>query len=253
MYPSSPISGPIDLEEQVAIVTGAARGIGRSTCVALAREGASIAAFDVLDCRETLDAVAPYGRKAHEWKCDIGNPEQVKACVDSAFQSFGRVDILVNNASILGDSRKGFDAYTPGDWDDIMRINSRGPFLVTQSVWPFMAEQKAGKIVCIGSIAGRVGGILAGPHYSASKGAIHAFVKWAAKKGAPLGIHVNGIAPGPIETPMIEGEGYTAEGVPLGRLGQPEDIAMAAVFLASQASNFITGLILDVNGGLLMA
>lgn len=252
MFHSSPISGPIDLKEQVAIVTGAARGIGRSTCVALAREGASIAALDVLDCSETIKAVEQYGQKGREWKCDIGNPEEVKRSINNAFQFFGRIDILVNNASVLGDSGKGFDEYTPDEWDDIMRINLRGPFITTQSVWPLMAERRAGKIVCIGSIAGRIGGILAGPHYSASKGAIHSFVKWAAKKGAPLGIYVNGIAPGPIDTPMIQDEGYTAEGIPLGRLGQPEDIAMAVVFLTSQASNFITGEILDVNGGLLM-
>ncbi len=125
--------------------------------------------------------------------------------------------------------------------------------MLTQAIWPHMAKQGGGKIVCIGSIAGRMGGLRAGPHYTSSKGAIHAFVKWAAKKGAPFGIYVNGIAPGPIDTPMIANQGYTADGIPLGRLGQPEDIAMAVVFLASQASNFITGQILDVNGGILMA
>jgi NAD(P)-dependent dehydrogenase (short-subunit alcohol dehydrogenase family) len=93
---------------------------------------------------------------------------------------------------------------------------------------------------------------MAGPHYCASKGGIHAFIKWAAKNGIEIGIYVNGIAPGPIATPMIENEPYKDEMVPLGRLGQPEDIAEAVVFLASQASNFITGNILDVNGGILM-
>jgi 3-oxoacyl-[acyl-carrier protein] reductase len=218
----------------------------------LAREGADIGAVDVLDADETIRKVRALGRKTIKTVCDIGDPEQIRETLDHMVQEFGRVDILVNNAAILGNSKKDFEEYTPEDWDHILATNVRGPALVTQAVWPHMIRQGGGKIVCLGSIAGRIGGILAGGHYCASKGAIHAFVKWAAKKGAPLGIYVNGIAPGPIETPMIADEGYTAEGIPLGRLGQPEDIAMAVVFLASQASNFITGQILDVNGGILM-
>ena len=249
---SSPVSGPIDLKGKVAIVTGASRGIGEATCLALAREGADIGALDVLDTNQTSVKVSALGRKLIQGICDIGDPPQVRETIDRMIQEFGRVDILVNNAAILGDSKKPMEDYTPGDWDRILTVNVRGPALVTQAVWPHMVRQGGGKIVCLGSIAGRIGGILAGGPYCASKGAIHAFVKWAAKKGAPLGIYVNGIAPGPIETPMIAEEGYRAEGIPLGRLGQPEDIAMAVVFLASQASNFITGQILDVNGGILM-
>jgi 3-oxoacyl-[acyl-carrier protein] reductase len=115
-----------------------------------------------------------------------------------------------------------------------------------------MVKQGGGKIVCLGSIGGRVGGVLAGPHYCASKGGVHAFVKWAAKNGASEGIYVNGIAPGPIVTPMIADKPYKDEMVLLGRLGHPDDIAEVAVFLCSQASNFITGNIIDVNGGMLM-
>ncbi|MCK4817726.1 SDR family oxidoreductase, partial [bacterium] len=206
----------------------------------------------ILEPDETVADVEQIGRKAVKAVCDIGNPEDIKSMVEKAVGDFGRVDILVNNAGILGDSRKTFEEYAPEEWDDLLRINLRGPALVTQAVWPHMVRQGGGKIVCLGSIAGRIGGLLAGPHYCASKGGIHAFVKCAAKEGAPLGIYVNGIAPGPIETPMIANEGYTSERIPLGRFGQPEDIAMAVVFLACQASNFITGSILDVNGGLLM-
>lgn len=254
MRPSnrSPISGPINLRGKIAMVTGASRGIGEAVCLALAREGADISALDLLDVGQTLQKVAGMGRKTMGAVCDIGDPEQVRMTVGQVIQELGRVDILVNNAAILGDSKKAFEDYTPEDWDHLLTVNVRGPALVTQAVWPHMVRQGGGKIVCLGSIAGRIGGIRAGGPYCASKGAIHAFVKWAAKKGAPLGIYVNGIAPGPIETPMIANEGYTAEGIPLGRLGHPEDIAMAVVFLASQASNFITGQILDVNGGILM-
>ena len=115
-----------------------------------------------------------------------------------------------------------------------------------------MIKQGGGKVVCLGSIAGKIGGVLAGPDYCASKGGLHALVKSLAKRGASAGIYVNGIAPGPIRTPMTKDEPYKDDMVPLGRLGEPEDIAEAVVFLASPASNFITGTILDVNGGMLM-
>jgi 3-oxoacyl-[acyl-carrier protein] reductase len=249
---TAPVSGRIDLKSKIAIVTGAARGIGRATCLALAQEGADIAAVDIVNPDETVANIKRIGRKAVEVICDIGNPEDVQAMVEEVAQNFGQVNILVNNAGILGYSKKSFEEYTPEEWDDLLRVNLRGPALVTQAAWPYMVRQGGGKIVCLGSIAGRIGGLLVGPHYSASKGGLHAFVKCAARRGGPLGIYVNGIAPGPIETPMIDNVGFTSEGIPLGRLGRPEDVAMAVVFLASQASNFVTGHILDVNGGLLM-
>ena len=246
------MSGRIDLNNKVSIVTGAARGIGKAICLALAREGADIAAVDVLEPKETINEVTKLRRRGIPVVSDIGEPEEIRMMVDKVVRYFGRIDILVNNAGVLGNSRKSFDEYTPEEWDEILKINLRGPALISQAIWPYMIRQGGGKIVCIGSIAGRIGGLLAGPHYCASKGGIHSFVKWAAKKGAPFGIYVNGIAPGMIDTPMIANEGYSAEGVPLGRFGQPEDVAMAVIFLASQASNYITGIVLDVNGGILM-
>jgi NAD(P)-dependent dehydrogenase (short-subunit alcohol dehydrogenase family) len=128
----------------------------------------------------------------------------------------------------------------------------KGTFLVVQAVLPQMKKQSYGKIVCLGSIAGKVGGLISGPHYVASKGAIHAFIKWVAKDGAPYSIYVNGIAPGPIETEMTKGFPYSSEMVTLKRLGSVEDIAEAALFLSSQASNWITGMVMDVNGGMTM-
>lgn len=211
-----------------------------------------MAAVDVLPAEETVTEMKRLGRVALPLVCNIEDPQAIRAMVGRVRQEFGKVDVLVNNAAILGASEKSFEDYAPEEWEQVFRVNVRGPALLTQAIWPHMVNQGGGKIVCIGSIAGRMGGLRAGPHYTASKGAIHAFVKWAARKGAPFGIYVNGIAPGPIDTPMIANQGYTAEGIPLGRLGQPEDIAMAVVFLASQASNFITGQILDVNGGILM-
>jgi len=248
----APISGPIDLTDRTAVVTGASRGIGRAVCRAFAREGARVVALDVLSTDDTLSEIGGEGQKAIGLACDVLHEEQTKKAIEQVIERWGRIDILVNNAAILGDSQKEIEKITSDEWDHLMATNLRGTFLVTQAVWPHMKSQGGGKIVCLGSIAGRIGGLLAGPHYCASKGGIHAFVKWAAKNGIKSGIYVNGVAPGPIATPMIENEPYKDEMVPLGRLGQPEDIAEAVIFLASQASNFITGNILDVNGGVLM-
>lgn len=248
----APISGPIDLTGKVAIVTGGSRGIGRATCVSLAREGARVGVLDVLSSEDTVREINSKGWDALEIQCDLQDKASIHHAVARVFDKWGSVDILVNNAGILGDSTRPFEDYTEEEWDLILKNNLKGTFLMTQAVWPHMRGQGSGKIVCLGSIAGRIGGLLAGPHYCSSKGGIHAFVKWAAKKGVSLGIYVNGIAPGPIATPMTLDEPYKDEMVPLGRLGRPEDIAEVVVFLVSQASNFITGNIIDVNGGILM-
>jgi 3-oxoacyl-[acyl-carrier protein] reductase len=249
---TAPLSGPVDLTDKNVIVSGASRGIGRAISEALAREGANVATIDVLSTADTAAAVEAIGRKSLQIQCNIRKKVDIETAIDRIANTWGHIDILVNNASVLGNSCKAFSEYLEEEWDSLLQTNLRGTFLMTQAVWPHMKRQKFGKIICLGSIAGRIGGILAGPHYCASKGGIHAFVKWAAKKGAVSGIYVNGIAPGPIVTPMTENEPYKDEMVPLGRLGQPQDIAEVAVFLASQASNFITGNIIDVNGGILM-
>ena len=248
----SPISGPIDLSGRVAIVTGGARGIGRATCVSLSREGAEIVVCDVLPLGETLADIQKQNRMAVGLKCDVTSLDEVLKVVNRTLKEFGKIDILVNNAGVMGKTGLAIEEITLQDWDFHLNINLKGTFLFCQAVWPIMIKQGFGKIVCIGSIAGKIGGVLAGPDYCASKGGIHAMVKCLAKKGVTHGIYVNGIAPGPIRTPMTKDEPYKDEMVPLGRLGEPEDIAEAVLFLASPASNFITGTILDVNGGILM-
>lgn len=247
-----PVSGPIDLSGKVALVTGAARGIGQATSLALAREGADVAPCDVLPMDETITGIHKHGRRALGLKCDVTSPPEVTAGVQRVVREMGRIDILVNNAGVMAKTGRSISEITLRDWDFHLNVNLKGTFLFCQAVWPFMAQQGGGKIVCIGSVAGKIGGVLAGPDYCASKGAVHAMVKCLAKRGVSQGIYVNGIAPGPIRTPMTWDEPYKDEMVPLGRLGEPEDIAEAVVFLASSASNFITGTILDVNGGILM-
>lgn len=198
---AAPVSGPIDLTGKVAMVTGGARGIGQATCIALAREGADVAIPDRLPTAGTVSEVQRKGGKALGIPCDVTKEDQVRAAVKEVMDTWGRIDILVNNAAILGDWETSIEEFPADEWQEVIETNLRGPFIVTQAVWPHMVKQGEGKIVCLGSVAGRVGGILAGPHYSVAKGGVHTFVKWVAKRGAPIGIYANGIAPGPIMTP----------------------------------------------------
>ena len=142
------------------------------------------------------------------------------------------------------------------EWDRMIEVNLKGSFLLTQIVFNIMKKQHYGKIVLMGSLAGKMPGVAVGPHYSASKGGIHAFVKSVAKHAGPYGVYINGIAPGPCETKMTEdfpSASLDTNNFRLRRIGQPEDIAEAVLFLVSQSSNWITGVTLDVNGGLLMS
>lgn len=245
------ISGPINLNGLTAIVTGGAGAIGACVARTLAREGADIVVSDVIPLDSVVSDVKDYGRKSIGIQCDITKPDQVNAMVQGAVAHFGKIDILIACAGIV--RRSDFLDMTIKEWNQVMDINLTGMFLTVQSVYRHMEDRQSGKIVCMGSIAGKVGGVIAGADYVASKGGVHSFVKSIAKEAAPKGIYVNGIAPGPTNnSQMTHGIPYQLETIPLKRLGEPEDIAEAALFLASQASNFITGQILNVNGGILM-
>jgi 3-oxoacyl-[acyl-carrier protein] reductase len=182
---------------------------------------------------------------------DVSDRESVGRAIESAGRR-GAIEVLVTAAGVYG-STAGIEDLDEEEVDRVLAVNLKGTLWMVQAVLPSMLERGGGKIVCIGSVAGKVGGVLAGPHYVASKGGIHALVKWVAKVGAPHGVYANAIAPGAIETEMITGKGYQPDYCPLGRLGQPEDIAEAVLFLASPASNYITGTVLDVNGGYYMS
>lgn len=247
----APLSGKIDLHGQVAIVTGASGGIGRSVALTLAREGADLIVSDVVETKETENLIKELGREVLGVQCDVSQKNQVTELVQQAVNRFGKVEILVNCAGIC--HRGGFEDISVEDWDRELNINVRGTFLMVQAVMPVMKKQKYGKIVCFGSVAGKGGGTVVGPQYVASKGAVHAFIKWAAKEAAADSVYVNCVAPGPVRTRMIEGYKEYHDGMtPLKRLGQGEDVAEAVLFLASQASNWITGEVLNVNGGILM-
>lgn len=242
------VSKPINLAGQTAVVTGGARGIGACIARTLAREGADVVVCDIVSPEETVQQIQQTGRQALGLTCDVTKPDEVRRVVEAAVSAFRKVDILVANAGIV--QRVPFADLTLEQWQRHMDVNATGTFLTVQAVYPEMVKNRSGKIVCIGSIAAHMGGVNASPDYAASKGSVHSFVKALSREAAAQGIYVNGVAPGPIETEMTSGIDFNAkESFPLRRMGRPEDIAEAVLFLASSASNYITGTILDVNGG----
>ncbi len=244
------------LKGKVALVTGAAQGIGRSIALLLARNGADIVVSDVNleKAEETSREIEAMGSKAMAIKVDVSHWEEVEKMVDSILEKFGKIDILINNAGITRD--KLILRMTEEDWDAVLNVNLKGTFNCTKAVVRHMAKQRSGKIVSIASVVGEMGN--AGQaNYSASKAGVIGLTKTIAREFAQRGINVNAIAPGYIETPMTEvlPEKVKEELkrlIPMERLGKPEDVAEAVLFLVSEESNYITGQVLNVNGGIYM-
>ncbi|MBI0579868.1 3-oxoacyl-ACP reductase FabG [Neobacillus cucumis] len=246
----NPISGAINLHGQTAIVTGGARGIGASIVRTLAREGANVVVSDVLPTDAIVSEIKNNGQKCIGITCDVTKQQQIDELIQTTLNHFSTIDIVVAGAGIV--ERSSLLDLTLEKWNRVIEVNLTGMFLTVQAAYRQMEKKGYGKIVCLGSISGKVGGIISGPHYVASKGGLHSFIKSVAKEAASKGVYVNGIAPGPVKSQMTNGLPYKQESIPLGRLGEPEDIAEATLFLASQSSNFITGQVLNVNGGLFM-
>jgi len=244
-------------KNQVAVVTGAAKGIGRSIALALIDEGAKVVPVDV--DREALRSLQVEAEKRGGQilpvACDIEKSSNVKAMVEEVLGTFGRIDLLVNNAGII---RRGtIETVDEDDWDRVIAVNLKGTFNCCKAVVGTMKRQGSGKIVNVSSIAGKIGDITSAPGYGSSKAGSDALMKTLARQLAPSGIRVNAVAPHAIETEMSAqwSEAKRREviaGIPLGRLGRPQDVAEAVLFLASDAASFITGEILDVNGGAFM-
>jgi len=245
------------LRDRVAIVTGGARGIGKAIVLGFLREGARVAIVD--SDKERLEMLRrEIGTKKKEVKfipCDITKSGDVKGRVDHVRREFGRIDILVNNAGII---RRGtIETVTEEDWDRVIEVNLKGTFNCCKAVAGIMKQQGYGKIVNVSSIAGKMGDITSAPGYGPSKAGMDALTKTLARQLAQYGINVNGVAPHAIETEMSaqwspERRKEIIASIPLGRLGKPEDVAEAVFFLVSDEASFITGEILDVNGGALM-
>lgn len=245
------------LQGKVAIVTGAARGIGRAIAIALAKEGADVVAVDIdlASANSVAEEVRALGRRALTLRADVSCLSDVQAMVQKVLEEFGRLDILVNNAGII--RRGSLEDHPDEEWERVMAVNLRGTYYCSREAARIMKRQRSGRIINISSVAGKVGDIASAPSYGPSKGAINALTKSLARELAPYGITVNAVAPHAIETEMSaewseEKRKSIIAQIPLGRLGKPEEVAAAVVFLASPGAAFITGEILDVNGGYLM-
>ena len=246
----------MQLKDQVAIITGGAslRGIGWATAKRFAGEGARIVILD-LDAAAAEQAARAIGPVHLGLACDVRDEAACQSAVQKVLETFGQVDILINNAGV-SQSHRLMDS-TQDDYDLVMDVSVRGAYNMSRAVVPIMRARKSGAIVCMGSVAAqRGGGILGGPHYSAAKGAIQALAKAMARELAADGIRSNAIAPGMADTELLvgkiddAGKRRVAESIPLGRLASANDIANACLFLASDQSAYITGVVLDVSGGL---
>ena len=244
----------IDLRGKNALVTGGASGIGRECSLVLAEAGAQVAVVDIDRQGAQQTVVAMGGGLAI--RCDLGNPRDVTEMGNKINYEMGGIDILVNCAGIIS-YKAGIGSVPVDEWDRVLDVNLRGTYLVCQVFMEGMKARGGGKIVNFSSLAARVGGIEVGIHYAASKAALIGFTRTLAKEGGPFGINVNAVAPGIIATEPVKRqiagreEAYTAQ-IPLGRLGQPRDVAHAVLFLASPLSDYITGVVVDVNGGIHM-
>jgi 3-oxoacyl-[acyl-carrier protein] reductase len=247
-----------NLKNKVAIITGARRGMGRADALVLAEAGAKVVVSDISqeECERVVEEIKKNKGEAIAVQCDVSKKDDVDGLVKAAIDKWGRVDILVNNAGIC--QFKPFLDLTEEEWDKTIDINLKGYFLCGQACSKEMAKNKSGVIVNIASVAmGQQGvGFPGICHYCASKGGIVAMTEAMALELAPLGIRVNAIAPGAIDTPMaasVKTDPKVLEGtlmrVPLRRMGRPEEIASAVKFLASDESSYITGATVVVDGG----
>ena len=237
-------------------MTGAAQGIGKSVSLLLARSGADLVVSDVNfeKAEEPARELETLGRKAMAIRVNVVSFGDVEKMVEAVLERFGRIDILVNNAGIARD--KLILRMTEEEWDAVLDVNLKGTFNCTKAVIRHMSKQRSGKIVSIASVVGEMGN--AGQaNYAASKAGVIGFTKTIAREFAQRGINVNAIAPGYIETPMTDALPEKAKEelkrlIPMERLGRPEDVAEAVLFLVSEASSYITGQVLNVNGGIYM-
>ncbi|RYF61501.1 MAG: SDR family oxidoreductase [Comamonadaceae bacterium] len=239
-----------ELAGRVAVVSGGASGIGRTTCLALASNGVRVVCFDLIHPTETVLAIESAGGTVSGIAGDVSDRRDVTQAVETATREFGRLDIAANCAGVI--SNTSIDKLNDNEWDRTVRVNLTGSFVFTQAALEPMMSQGSGCLILVSSVAARMGGVRSGPAYAAAKGGILAMAKWTSRFAGPSGVTVNVIAPGTVRTPMTDGLGYRSDGIPLGRLGEPEDIAEAVVYLASDSARWMTGQTIDVNGGVYM-
>jgi NAD(P)-dependent dehydrogenase (short-subunit alcohol dehydrogenase family) len=246
-----------DLKGRIAIVTGAARGIGFASAEKLAENGASVVLGDLNEplVQEAAGRLKAKGYEALAVRMDVGRNDSIREAIAAAVKAFGGIDIVVNNAGIL--SALSIEEMTREEWDKVLNVNLGGTFFVIQAALPFLKKSQNPRIINISSLTGRNGGFEGSMCYAASKGGVISITRGMARRLAPFNITVNAVCPGPTETEILKG--YTPEAQErqrnvslLRRLGQPEEIAAAICYLASTEAAFVTGAMLDVNGGAYM-
>ena len=237
-----------NLTGQTILVTGAARGIGAASAEICASLGASVVLVDLEGSEAVAKDIAARGGRAEAIEADVAD----RSAVERIAATVGPVSGLVLNAAICPFG----EDWRADDWDEsferVMHVNLLGPIHMARAFLPGMIQRRDGRIVMVGSLAGRMGGLIAGPHYVASKGGLHALVKWLARQAAPHGVIVNGIAPASVETPMMEGQPVDRDRIPVGRMAQPEEVGWPIAFLCSPGASYVCGTVLDVNGGVYM-
>ena len=242
-----------DLAGKVAIVTGASRGLGKAMAIGLAKAGANVVVSDILDTTETVEEIKKFGREAIGIKTDVSNKAEVETMVKQTVEKFAKIDILVNNAGIFRMSPA--EGMKEEDWNKVIAVNLKGEFLCAQAVGKQMIKQKSGKIINIASVAG-LQAFSQSSAYNASKAGVILLTKTLAVEWGKYNIQVNAICPGVFKTAMTEGflkdENFIQmikNRVPLGRYGEPEELVGTVIYLASKASDYVTGHTLVIDGG----
>ena len=239
------MTNPFTLEGRRIAITGAGGGIGSTAARIAAGLGADVLVSDLEAPDTVADSVRERGRHCEAAALDVTD----RAAVEAWAASCGAVDGLIDCAAICP-----FDDWTEDGWDEVAArvfdINLHGPLNLVRAFLAPMAGRGGGRIAMVGSIAGRIGGLVAAPHYAMSKGAIHSFVRWSSRKGAPHNVLVNAVAPGPVRTLMTASQTFDNAHFPLGRMAEAEEIAGPLVFLVSPAASYVSGAVLDINGAM---
>ncbi len=245
------------MSDKVCVVTGAATGIGKATALMLAEHGAQVIAADINleGAKRTVSDILDQGLEASALHLDLSDLHSISSAVASVMSRYGKIDVLVNNAGLF--STVSIPDMTEEDWDAVMNVNLKGTFFLCKAVLPHMIEQQYGKIVNLSSLAAKRGGVTSGINYAASKSGVLSLTTCLAKYSASFGITVNAIIPAFCDTSMFRSLPQkkiddAINGIPMGRPARPEELAAAIMFLSSDESSYITGEILDVNGGVLM-
>jgi NAD(P)-dependent dehydrogenase (short-subunit alcohol dehydrogenase family) len=238
-----------DLTGRRILITGAGGGIGAATAAVCAKMGAEVLLMDLDGAEDVAASVSQEGGNVASFVADAAS----RGDMNRLAREIGTVDGLVLNAAICPWDEDWQAPEWDASFERVMAVNVLGPIHAARAFLPGMLDRGRGHVVFVGSLAGRTGGLIAGPHYVASKGAVHALVKWLARQVGPNKILVNGVAPASIETPMMRKRPVDLERIPLGRMGRADEIAWPIAFLCSNAASYICGTVIDVNGGVYMA